>query len=96
MVHDFVLKNGEFNIFSDIKWDIVDCLNCIVIYVCLPHSPFSSWRLKVLAIKLWVAILQESLFIDIVLRVSGTGTEVLWVSFNIRIQSRGIVLHNAR
>ena len=89
MVHDFVLKNGEFNIFSDIKWNIV-------IYVCLPHSPFSSWRLKVLAIKLWVAILQEILFMDIVLRVSGTGTEVLWVSFNIRIQSRGIVLHNAR
>ena len=47
-------------------------------------------------IKLWVAILQESLFIDIVFTVSGTGTEVSWVSLDIRIQSRGIALHNAR
>ena len=23
MVHDFVLKDGEFSIFSDIKWNIV-------------------------------------------------------------------------
>ena len=49
-----------------------------------------------MAIKIWVAILQESLFIDIVLTVSGTGAGVSWVSFNIRIQSRGIALHNAR
>ena len=47
-------------------------------------------------IKLWVAIVQESLFIDIVLTVSGTGTEVSWVFFNIRIQSRRIGLHNER
>ena len=49
-----------------------------------------------MAIKLWVAILQESLFIDIVLTVSGTGAGVSWASFNIRIQSREIALHNAR
>ena len=47
-------------------------------------------------IKLWVTILQESLFIDVVLTVSGTGAEVSLVFLNIRIQSRGIALHNAR
>ena len=39
-----------------------------------------------------MAVLQERLFIDIVLTVLGTEAEVLRASFNIRIQSRGIAL----
>ena len=97
MAHNFVLKDGEFDIFSDIKTNIADYLNCVVIKL-LASFFFQQLEVETFcwAIRLWVAILQESLFTDIVLTVSEAGAGVSWLSFNIRIQSWGNALHNAR
>ena len=57
MVHDFVLKDGDLNIF---KWNIEDYLTELRCYLSLLASFFFQ-QLDVeffLAVKLWVAILQ--------------------------------------
>ena len=65
-------------------------------------SLLASFFFQQLEVEIFWRLNSGSLFckkvylLDIVLTVSGTGAGVSWVSFNIRIQSRGIALHNAR
>ena len=46
MMYDFVLKDGESNVFCDIKGDLVDYFYRFIIQVCLSHPSFCSRRLK--------------------------------------------------